>query len=350
MRERIELHPWTPWALRLFDRVPLPAGVVGIGIALAVFAVYLVWTTVLGNGPGRLKDVPFEGAWAAELIQDLFIGFTLAIQAHSVRGALRDFEALAPVLRGDAAQRAALREMITTYRPGLLWAVGLFGGIGTIWVIQQDRALLGENLPEMGWSHPSMLWLAGRNFVNWWVVSRAIALEITLGVAFSRLGDHLASIDLLDRAPLAPFGNRALRNVLLWMLLTAFLSLTYVGEGWAGQGMPLALGLLGAFALTAFVLPLLGAHRQIRRQKSAELARLRDAIAAAREQVLEKHAGELTGGRLADLVAYETRIAAAREWPIDATTLLRLGLYLAFGFGSWIGAALVERALDTALR
>ena len=38
-----------------------------------------------------------------------------------------------------------------------------------------------------------------------------------------------------------------------------------------------------------------------------------------------------------------------REWPFDASALLRFGLYTAVGVGSWLGAALVERLLDTVL-
>jgi hypothetical protein len=175
-----------------------------------------------------------------------------------------------------------------------------------------------------------------------------MALELMLGRAFSRLGDRLAPFDLLDRTPLAPFGRRALRNVLLWMLLAAFLSLSYLGEGWASDMMWVALAGLGAFALAAFGLPLLGAHRRVQDLKRDELARVRGAIADAREQALGP-GPHPSGGRLGDLVAYETRLAAVPEWPIDAGTLLRLGLYLAFGLGSWVGAAVVERALDTAL-
>jgi hypothetical protein len=187
------------------------------------------------------------------------------------------------------------------------------------------------------WTHPAVIWLTARNFVNWWVVSRAMALELMLGRAFSRLGDRLVPVDLLDRSPLAPFGRRALRNVLLWMLLTAFVSLTYLA--------------LGGFAVTAFLLPLAGAHRRIRDLKRAELARVRAAIREARDHALAPGSGgPTTGGRLADLVSYEARIAAVAAWPIDASMLLRFGLYLAIGFGSWIGAALVERALETALQ
>ena len=213
-------------------------------------------------------------------------------------------------------------------------------------IIVSDPALWGES-GGPSWSRPETLWLAARNFVNWWVVGLAMALELMLGHAFSRLGERLAPFDLLDRDPLAPFARRALRNVFLWMLLAAFLSLTYVGEGWATDRMPLALAGLGVFAVTAFVMPLLGARRRVRALKRAELAMVRAALREVRAVALEGTTSG--GGRLADLLAYEARLHAVAEWPIDASTLARLGLYLLFGLGSWVGAAVVERMLDTAL-
>ena len=49
------------------------------------------------------------------------------------------------------------------------------------------------------------------------------------------------------------------------------------------------------------------------------------------------------------MLALETRIAAVREWPLDASSLLRVGLYVMLGIGSWLGAAAVERLLDRVL-
>jgi len=350
---RIELHPSTPWALRIFDRVPLAPLWVGTGIGLAVFGLSLVYTAVFSEAVGQLDAIgSSQGplAWGAELIQDLFIGFTLAVSAASIRGARRDFRALVPWLDAPAPEREDLEREMLTYARWPLLAVGLAVGAGVALLTATDPSLWAAGrMPH--WTHPTVVWIAVRNFVNWWVAARAMLLELMLGRAFSRLGDRLASVDLLDRSPLAPFVRRALRNVLLWMLLAAFLSLTYLGEGWASDLMVLALVALGGFALAAFLLPLTGPHRRIRGLKRAELARVRAAIRETREQTLARSAEEQpAGGRLADLVSYEARIASVAEWPIDASTLLRLALYLAIGLGSWVGAALVERALDTALR
>lgn len=50
-----------------------------------------------------------------------------------------------------------------------------------------------------GWAHPTAIWLAARNFANWWAVGFAMVLGLMLARAFSRLGNHLR-VDLLDRA------------------------------------------------------------------------------------------------------------------------------------------------------
>lgn len=344
----VDLDPRTPWSLRLFDRLPLPPLGVGVLVGLGVFAVYLVYTAALCEGVGRLGASVATGPWAflAELIQDLFIGFTLTVSAASVRGAKRDLAALLPHLEVSDRDRTALERTIFRYEPVSLLVVGLVFGVGSGLLTVTDESLWAHGRPA--WTHPALIWLGARNFLNWWFVGRAMALELMLGRAFSRLGDRLAPFDLLDRTPLAPFGRRALRNVLLWMLLAAFLSLSYLGEGWASDLMWVALAGLGAFALTAFLLPLLGAHQRLRALKKDELARVHAAIAEAREEALGP-SPHPAGGRLGDLVAYESRVASVAEWPIDAGTLLRLAFYLAIGLGSWLGAAVVELALDTAL-
>jgi hypothetical protein len=345
----LDLYPTTPWELRLMGRIPLPPLWGGVAIGLGVFALFLVYTAVFSAEPGHLDEVGRNPVmmWAAELIQDLFLGFTLAIVAGSVCGARRDLDALWPYL-GAGADRASVERAVFHHRPWALLAGGVACGVAGVVVLFADAAIW-ENGRRVPWTHPSAVWLGVRNFLNWFVVSRAMLLELTLARRFSGLGDRLTATDLLDRAPVAPFASRALRNAMVWMLLTAFLSLTYLGEGWSGNSLGVALTILGSFTAAAFFLPLVGAHARIRRLKAAELARVRAAMEAARAETLARSAQDPSGGRLADLIAYEGRIAAVREWPVETSAWLRLVLYFAIGFGSWVGAALVERLLDTAL-
>jgi hypothetical protein len=52
---------------------------------------------------------------------------------------------------------------------------------------------------------------------------------------------------------------------------------------------------------------------------------------------------------LPGLLAYEARVQGVREWPFDLPMLLRFGFYVLILLGSWVAAALIERALDLAL-
>jgi hypothetical protein len=336
----IELAPATPWVLRIFDRAPFSAFWVGAAIGLALFFVFLLYTALFGERTGRLAGLAIEAGWAAELLQDLFFGFTLAVAAASVRGAVRDVDALRPAL--DAEDFEALRRRAFTWRPEIAWPVAAAAGTFSAIVTASDPALwLDGRFP--GWLHAGPIWLAIRNFANWAAVGFAAALELLLGSGFSRLGERLREVDLLDRAPLVPFARRALRGVSLWMLLAAFLSLNYAGEGWASALLPLGLLQLAAFATAAFLLPLTGVHRRLRARKARELERVRAAIRHSVE------GSDAPVGHLSDLLAWEARVQAVREWPIESSTFARLLLFVALGMGSWLGAALVDQMLGRAL-
>lgn len=346
-RTRIELSPATPWSLRVFDRIPLPAALAGLAVALGVFALFLLYTAISGDGIGRLPGIAFEWGWLAEAIQDGLLGFAVAATAASMRGAREELEALRPSLVPERTS-AALASEVLRYPRGLLIAVGLCGVLSSFPTVLASDMWIGGRQP--GWTHPTVAWLFARNAITWWIVLRGMALELITGHRFSQLAREVEPVDPLERGVFAPFARRALRNVLLWMLLAAWLSLTYVGPGWAiGTLMALGLTTVAAFACAAFVLPLLGPHRRLREAKQRELARVRVALRSARDAALAPGSGAAPG-RLADLVAYETRVADAAEWPIETSTLLRFALYLALGLGSWIGAGLVQHAVEQALR
>ncbi len=347
-RRRLELTPANPWTLGLFNRIPLPPIWVGCGLGLSVFTLFLVVSYAFGAGVGRFDQSAAQNVWGAELILAGLIGLVPAATVYSVRGALRFLDELRPTLGCSADEFRALQRELTRYPRWLLFGIGAVSAAGALNFVFSDPTLwAGGVRPPL--TDPAYLWLSLLNAVFSWLLARGIALELVFARAFSRLGERLPSIDLLDRAPLAPFGRRALRGVLVWMLLAALWSLLYIGD-WAADIVAPMLVLLAAFAFSAFLFPLLGAHRRIRDVKRAELERVRDAIQACRQQVLSRpNPGELTGGRLADLIAWEGRIEATSEWPLSASTLLRFALYLAIGVGSWIGAAVVERALEASL-
>lgn len=160
---------------------------------------------------------------------------------------------------------------------------------------------------------------------------------------FARVEAAIGEIDLLDPDLLEPFAHRGLRAAALWIVGSAIGALLFVWE----PVTPGLIGILGAtlaVGVAALVLPMRGAHRRIGAAKSAELARVRAAIRAAREKLFEP-AARAVDPRLADLLAFESRVERVREWPLDLPTLLRFGGLVALAIGSWLGGAIVERVL-----
>lgn len=342
-RLRVSLEPTTPWSLRLIAALGLPVLAGGALLGLALFALFLAYTAIFGDGPGRLAGVGFEWGWLAEAIQDLFLGFSVAVVAASVDGTRREIEALRPHLASPLPEDLA--PAVLRYPRWLLAVAGAAGVLSAVATLQSPS--LGSEGRMPSWSHAAVLWLFARNALVWWIVLRGLVLELVLAWRFSQLAERVASVDLLDRSAFAPFSRRALRSVLLWMLLAAWESLTYVGPGWAvGELLALGLATLAGFAFAAFLLPMLGPHRRLREAKARELARVRGALAGVRERAIAAGPGEVAGGRLADLVAYEARVDSAGTWPFETSTLVRFGLYLALGLGSWVGAGLVQHALE----
>ena len=334
----IGLSPTTPWTLRPFAQGRASPFWVGLGISVAWFGLYLLYSFALVDGLDRF--------WPSELGWSLLIGMAPAVTAASLRGSARDLEDLAPALGVSPAEFEALRREIATVPRALLTVVGVGIAVLTAVAVLHESAMDGRRLSAFG--TPADVWYIARNIVNFWLISRALTIELSLARAFSRLGARLPAVDVLDRTSLAPFGRRGLRSVLLWMLYLSLFSWQYV-LGAARPELGGVLVLVVSIAVAAFLLPVWGAHLRLRQAKVTELSRVRMRIGELRELTLAAPPEEVSGGRLADLVALEQRIASSGEWPFSGSTLLRFGLYTAIGLGSWLGAAFVERVLESAL-
>ena len=174
-----------------------------------------------------------------------------------------------------------------------------------------------------------------------------IIADVRATRCFAALSRELVSVDLLDVRALAPIARRGHRSVLTWALYSSIVSLFWLGGNTAARSNGLLLVLILGFATSAYFVPLVGIRKRIRAAKHAELERLRDEIRSERTvAVAAAIPGAEQSPRLGNLITYYQLIEHTRDWPIDATNLLRIVLYLILGLGSWLGGALVERLLD----
>jgi hypothetical protein len=332
--------------LDLAERLRLPpvalgvlstALVFGSGLLLATFSRWLPDDSILST-----EFWAHPRGWF-DLLMAVTIGYAVTSLAWSVRGALRDWEELAHVLDVSPAGRSWLRSELVR-----------FGGHGK-YVLDVIAIVAGVavNFTPGNWpeGRPPLtdaffVWIMLRTAILFWIVARTVYTGLVLAGRFSRLGSRIAQVDLLELGPLAVFGRHGLRSVLLLMgfsVLFALMALAPFGRDASGSAI-VATIVLGTLA---FLAPVRGAHRRLRSARDAELVRVRSSI---RERTAGSGGEPVTpGSGLADLLAWEARLERAATWPFDAGTMLRFAFFVAVGVGSWLGGAVVERALGAAL-
>jgi hypothetical protein len=186
------------------------------------------------------------------------------------------------------------------------------------------------------------------------LIFRVLGWAVIVAVRLSRLARDRARVRLVDVRELQPFAQNGIRLALFWLLLWAIwvpmLFVNSLGENALIAGSVL-IGVGIILSSVAIAIPTLGAHRCIREAKVAELAEVRLAIERDRRAALDANHPDSAAAatRLPGLIAYETQIAAVSAWLLDARSLGRVGLYLLIPVASWVGGALVERVVDTAL-
>jgi hypothetical protein len=181
----------------------------------------------------------------------------------------------------------------------------------------------------------------------------AVSVLLRQGLLFMRIGREVGPVDLLDHTALAPFVHTSLRLALLFTLWIG--SITAFHVDWSGS-MALAPQIAGALPVyllisgLLFALPLWGIHQRLVAERNAELARVNASIRgdrrALRDSLVAADAEALNG---VDLLSYRDHVRSFSTWPLDASVLLRLGLYLGIPLLSWVGAAIVERGIDVLL-
>jgi hypothetical protein len=177
----------------------------------------------------------------------------------------------------------------------------------------------------------------------WLFMSCAIQALIDNARLFRRLAGSV-EVNLLDPTSLHPFGRMAVSSTLVVIGAQALFPIMWLDadtDPWTTIPGLLATTVAMVFLFLAPVWPI---HRAVRRAKRQELERIRQQIAA-----LARAGGEPSYPALAPLLTYRREIAAAPEWPFDLSIVARFGLYLIIVPLTWIGAAVIERLVDTFL-
>lgn len=323
------------WTRRCFEATGLPVAVAGLALLSAISVLFGLQELLAGRA-GLIADDP-------SVLADVRITIThVAVVVYLLAAFVyyeRERERAVADLRGLLATEPATEP--SAERVWLRWAglvglgvavlTSLFASPGTVSYDPETWTL------ETAW-HRVLGLLIGVG------IGRLLMLIVLGSTQLSELAREVHRIDLLDPEPLAPFTRLGLTGALLSIGIVAVFALFLVEV----EYLPLVVGLLALSILVggvALLLPLRGVRDRIRAAKHEELHWCRARLRSARAELAAGRSGEGLEG----LIAWEARIQAVPEWPIDASTVRRFGLYLLIPLGSWAGAALVERVIDRLL-
>jgi len=349
MTEAVARRPGTPWLQRLCDDLPVAPVWAGAAIAVALSALFVAGELALGRhhllgtlpaGLDGLRDVRLA------FVNFLVAGYAAAAFPAVVRGTRRRIAALRPLFDPADATTQALADAAGVYGRAQLRVAGLFGVAIALLVPLLAQGAEVAYRPS-AWSYEVAWHRAVAPLVGWWM-GRFLFAVLAESRRLSRLAARLPAIDLFDLRPLVCFARQGLSNALLNVGFVSILALSLFESGFG-----VIFGLVGVMNLgvsaAGLLLPVRGAHLRIRAAKSAELDWCRERLREARAEFAARPRPGATDTSLADLLAYRAFVEDVREWPFDASTLVRFGLYLLIPLGSWAGGAFVERVIDALL-
>ncbi len=324
----------SPWPLELAEWLQVPSLSVSLGVGI------LTLTCLVASGAWFPED--YSPLWSSSrqltgmaLTYVLLLSYLSGFFIYTSSKTLAYVEELRPSFVG--AEADALTAQLNRLRPSRYYlATGagvVLGSFNIDW-----RALRGiGSLPH--W--PIDLCVTLGSMLVWIFVAQIIYSRAHNAVLLSRLGREHVVVDLYRIDSLKPFARIGILDVLLTMGALAITPLQALDAEFRlfnysfgfSVGLPAALFLL--------ISPMWGVHRRLRDEKARELAELGSSISAARRGHDRDAIMHLNA--LLERCAY---VQALHPWPMDLRSAFRVGFYLVIPPLAWIGAALVEMAVQ----
>jgi hypothetical protein len=285
------------------------------------------------NGRVTIGTIFWLGLWFS-----LMIANVLGMQRYARAKDREDIAAYAVILRGGWDSAARMTEL--TPQTVRFWAANLVGlaiGLGVSWYFYWADS--SQNLS----TYPAMLiWMSAATTLVLMSFTRGVALTRAGGGSMRKWIDDELVIDLLRIDRLAVVGRSASRPSLIWFTTSAVILLIFIGGGITAFTVSLLVA-CAVMGIWVFVATMEQVHRKIRAVKAKELERLRSEIDGLRTRASNEADAAV---KLQGLLAYETRIAAAPEWPFDQTTLVRVGASALILTVPWFGQAIAQYAVE----
>ncbi len=324
---------------RLFILSPFSTFVTSVSIFIVLMGLFLAASASEGIAllaPDGHVDRVARMAFTLALM----LCTALFMQRYTRMRERADRDAFAAVLKPGTLERRRLVQLTPAgVRLGRFTLIGIAAGLAASWPMFARDMLAMPSPP-----YATLAWFL--------VVNVLLIASFVRGVELSRTGsranaaaiDNDLVVDLLRIDLLSVWGRSAARFALIWFSVSAVACLFFVDSGLNVLTVSMVATFL-ALGLGVFMMPMERVHRRIRVAKAAELERVRREIDAVRHIA---GADCDAAVRLQGLIAYESRIAAAPEWPFDQTTLFRVAASALILTVPWFGQALAGYIIEHA--
>ena len=304
-----------PLEQRLFELSPVGTLPTAVAIFVVLFGTFEIAAGLTHFSLREQLTLDLhEGSWPA-FILSLLVAVALGMQRYVRQKDREDGPQLSHVLPCDQAEATAGDRIA---RNQVRW----FGVAGAL--IGLAAAFVAVPADARSQHLPGAIWFA--------TVMALLGAMFTRGIVMTRIGARLFAervdrdlrVDLMRVDELFVIGRRSARSSLIWLSVAAIICLFFASGRTPAFIIAIVIASAG-IAFWIFFRSLEHVHRKIRDAKLAELDRVRQEIVAARLQAPHDHTA---AAKLHGLIAYESRIAAVKEWPFDQWTLLRVGAYV----------------------
>ena len=323
---------------RLIEMIPLPPYLTGLMVSSACFIAYFLLAVNNGIVASTLSGEISPDGLRASLTLMVLVGYLPIAHWYLRKWTWGHI--------GELNARFLLADQRHVPGKATLISAGMFGCVAFVGLFLILPGPSYSLLQPWNWDPDFWVIFVAIILVGWWTGRFSYEL-VWSALQMTNLAKRLPKLNLLDTESCKPFTQHGVHSVLLIVIMMSITAYITAQPGAGLVGAVINTLFMLTIAVIALVLPMRGVRRRIQAQKREELATIRNHIRLKSESVLAG-TGE-TGDSLAALLAMELRIERVHEWPIDVGSLSRIALYLMLGLGSWIGAALVERMLESAL-
>ena len=298
-----------------------------------------------------LLSVAGDSEVSRENASTVFFAFVIAYiipASHYINvQTLAAFDSLRPVLKLDNHEVLVLRktlEGISATSQIRIALVGCLAGFGHTYLLLGSQTITFKDLWYLDFNSLVNIMLT---IIIWSLLSTVVTFLIYNVRVFASLAREYVVIDLLNHSGLRGFSRVAVYSTFLLLGVLASFPLLIVDS--ESNYLSILPGFLALFLpiFFIFLVPLLPIRKRIRTEKGRELALIQKRI----NEITSDNSSLVDNNESLSLIQalfeYRREIQQVPEWPFDSPAVYRLLFYLFIPPLTWVGAALIERLMDT---